>query len=151
MPEKKFAVDPDLIRKLAEILTETGLGEIEYAEGERRIRVARPAVHAAANSTPPMAAATIAAASAAPSSESDAPPPGAITSPMVGTAFLAPEPGATPFIKAAEKVKEGQTLLIIEAMKVMNPIKSPRAGTVSRILVTDGAPVEYGQPLLVIE
>jgi acetyl-CoA carboxylase biotin carboxyl carrier protein len=147
MPEKKFAVDPDLIRKLAEILTETGLGEIEYAEGERRIRVARPAAHAA----PPTAAVTIAAASAAPPSEPDAPPPGAITSPMVGTAFLAPEPGATPFIKAADKVKEGQTLLIIEAMKVMNPIKSPRAGTVSRILVTDGAPVEYGQPLLVIE
>ena len=142
----KFSVDPELIRQLAAILTETGLGEIEYAEGERRIRVARP--------TAPIAASAI-APSALPSAAAPADPAGApanaLTAPMVGTVYLAPEPGAAPFIKAGDQVKEGQTLLIIEAMKVMNQIRSPRAGTVSLIMVRDGAPVEYGEPLLVID
>jgi acetyl-CoA carboxylase biotin carboxyl carrier protein len=143
----KFAVDPDLIRQLAEILNETGLGEIEYAEGERRVRVARPAapVVSAVPAVAPAAAPVAAAAGP------EAPSPNAITAPMVGTAYAAPEPGAAPFVKVGDQVKEGQTLLIIEAMKVMNQIRSPRTGTVTRIYVVDGAPVEYGEPLMVVE
>ncbi|HEX6978510.1 MAG TPA: acetyl-CoA carboxylase biotin carboxyl carrier protein [Alphaproteobacteria bacterium] len=147
MPNK-FSVDPDLIRKLADILNETGLGEIEYAEGERRIRVARPAA--------PMVQAVAAAPKGpAPAAEAvaspEALPAGTITAPMVGTAYVAPEPGAAPFVKVGDRVKEGQTLLIIEAMKVMNQIRSPRNGTVTQIFVRDGAPVEYGEPLMVVE
>jgi acetyl-CoA carboxylase biotin carboxyl carrier protein len=149
MPSK-LSVDPDLIRKLAELLTETGLGEIEYAEGDRRIRIAKPAAPAAA----PVAIAapapvTIAAPVAA--AASDGPPANAVTSPMVGTVYLSPEPGAAAFVNVGDKVKEGQTLLIIEAMKVMNQIRSPRAGTVSKIFVANGAPVEYGEPMLAID
>ena len=152
MPAKtapKFSVDPKLIRQLADILHETGLGEIEYADGAKRIRVARPAVAAA----PAIAvSAPAAAAPAAPAAEGGRETPaGAITSPMVGTVYLAPAPGAAPFVKPGDRVNEGQTVLIIEAMKVMNPIKSPRGGVVSRVLVENGAPVEYGEPLLVIE
>ena len=147
----KFSVDPELIRQLAEILNQTGLGEIEYAEGERRIRVARPAVAPVATAiaapNPTTAAGPVAAASAA----SDTPPPNAITAPMVGTVYIAPEPGAPPFVKVGDQVKEGQTLLIIEAMKVMNQIRSPRAGTVTQIFVSNGSPVEYGEPLLSVE
>lgn len=147
----KFSVDPELIRQLAEILNQTGLGEIEYAEGERRIRVARPAVAPVATAiaapNPTAAAGPVAAASAV----SDAPPPNAITAPMVGTVYIAPEPGAPPFVKVGDQVKEGQTLLIIEAMKVMNQIRSPRAGTVTQIFVSNGSPVEYGEPLLSVE
>ena len=151
-PETKFAIDAELIRALADILTETGLGEIEYAEGDRRIRVARPTTAAAApaaiggpaNGAP----AIVAAASPAPVA---GPPAGALTAPMVGTVYLSPEPDAPPFVRVGDKVKEAQTLLIIEAMKVMNPIRSPRAGTLTQVLVANGQPVEYGEPLLVIE
>ena len=147
MPDP-LAIDPDLIRRLAELLEETGLGEIEYAEGERRVRVARPppapVIKAAASGTAAGAPEAIA-------SDGDAVPDGALISPMVGTVYLAPEPKAPPFVKTGDKVREGQTVLIIEAMKVMNAIRAPRAGTVTRILVASGAPVEYGEPLLVIE
>ena len=145
----KFTVDPELIRQLAEILNQTGLGEIEYAEGERRIRVARPAVApvATAIAGPGAAGGPVATASAG----GDVPPANAITAPMVGTVYMAPEPGAAAFVKVGDQVKEGQTLLIIEAMKVMNQIRSPRAGTITQIFVSNGSPVEYGEPLLTVE
>jgi acetyl-CoA carboxylase biotin carboxyl carrier protein len=141
----KFSVDPELIKQLADILNQTGLGEIEYAEGERRIRVARPAVAPAATTVAPIAA-PVAVATAAP----DGPPENAVTAPMVGTVYVSPEPGSAPFVRVGDQVKDGQTLLIIEAMKVMNQIRSPRAGTVTQIFVRDGSPVEYGEPLLVV-
>ena len=147
MPDK-LTIDPDLIRRLAELLKETGLGEIEYAEGEHRIRVAMPGTVMAGVAAAAPAPAAIAAAAAA---ATEAPTAGALTSPMVGTVYLAPEPNAASFVKVGDKVREGQTVLIIEAMKVMNAIRAPRAGTVTRILVANGAPVEYGEPLLVIE
>jgi acetyl-CoA carboxylase biotin carboxyl carrier protein len=146
MPSK-FSVDPELIRQLADILNQTGLGEIEYAEGERRIRVARPAVAQVAQAVAPMAPAAAAGASPA---DPDAAPANAVTAPMVGTVYVSPEPGAAPFVRVGDQVKDGQTLLIIEAMKVMNQIRSPRAGTVTKIFVRDGSPVEYGEPLLVV-
>jgi acetyl-CoA carboxylase biotin carboxyl carrier protein len=144
----KFSVDPELIKQLADILNQTGLGEIEFAEGERRIRVARPAVTQVAAAVAPMAPAAAAGANAP--ADPNAPPANAITAPMVGTVYVAAEPGAAPFVRVGDQVKEGQTLLIIEAMKVMNQIRSPRAGTVTQIMVRDGAPVEYGEPLLVV-
>jgi acetyl-CoA carboxylase biotin carboxyl carrier protein len=144
----KFSVDPELIKQLADILNQTGLGEIEFAEGERRIRVARPAVTQVAAAVAPMAPAAAAGANA--QADPNAPPANAITAPMVGTVYVAAEPGAAPFVRVGDQVKEGQTLLIIEAMKVMNQIRSPRAGTVTQIMVRDGAPVEYGEPLLVV-
>jgi acetyl-CoA carboxylase biotin carboxyl carrier protein len=145
----KFEPDADLIRKLAELLDETGLGEIEYAAGDRRIRVARggKAVQAAVVAAPVAAAPAAAPAPTVPA----APPAGLVTSPMVGMVYLAPEPSAPHFVKEGDKVREGQTLLIIEAMKVMNAIRSPRAGTVTKILVANGTPVEYGEPLLVVD
>jgi acetyl-CoA carboxylase biotin carboxyl carrier protein len=148
MPNR-FAPDADMIRMLAAVIAETGLTEIEFADGDRRIRVAR-------TPAPQLAAAHVAAAapaSAAPAvgAGADAPPANAVVSPMVGTVYLAAEPGAAPFVKPGDRVAEGQTLLIIEAMKVMNPIKSPRAGTVGQVLVGNSEPVEYGQPLIVID
>src|SRR5437879_4179987 len=115
----KLTIDPDLIRKLAELLKETGLGEIEYAEGDRRVRVSRPAP---AFMTAPSAAPALASAPAAAAAEPSGVPAGALTSPMVGTAYLAAEPGAPHFVKVGDKVREGQTVIIIEAMKVMNAI-----------------------------
>lgn len=149
MPSR-FNPDADLIRKLAEVINETGLTEIEYAEGDRRIRVARGV---ATQGVVMQAAAPMAAAAApAPGAAAPAAAPGnAVTSPMVGTVYLAAEPGAAPFVKPGDRVGEGQTLLIIEAMKVMNPIKSPRAGTVGQVLVGNAEPVEYGQPLIVVD
>jgi acetyl-CoA carboxylase biotin carboxyl carrier protein len=143
---RDWTVDGDLVRTLAALLEETGLTEIEYAMGERRIRVVRggPAAPAVTVSMPP-------AAAAPPSTPIQAEPPGTVKAPMVGTAYLAPQPEAPPFVKLGDSVREGQTLLIIEAMKVMNQIPAPRAGKVAQILVTDGAPVEYGQPLVVLE
>jgi acetyl-CoA carboxylase biotin carboxyl carrier protein len=138
-----------LLRKLAQLLHETGLTEIEYENNGQRIRVNRgggPTVIAAA----PAAVATPSAGGTAPPPPPGGPPAGAVTSPMVGTAYLSPEPGAEPFVKTGDKVKKGQTLLIIEAMKVMNPIPAPEAGTVEAILINDGQPVEYGEPLLVL-
>lgn len=147
----KLTIDPDLIRRLAELLKETGLGEIEYAEGERRVRVAMPSAAPVATAVAPVVAAPGAAPAPAAAAAPGGAPAGAVTSPMVGTAYLAPEPNAPPFVKPGDKVREGQTVLIIEAMKVMNPIRAPRGGTVTRVLVVNGAPVEYGEPLLVIE
>ncbi|WP_421998012.1 acetyl-CoA carboxylase biotin carboxyl carrier protein [Reyranella sp.] len=149
----KFEMDTEFVRKLAQILHETDLGEIELAEGDRRIRVARPAVTVAAPAAmaaaapPPAAAAT----AAAPASGDVAKHPGAVTSPMVGTAYLAPEPGKPAFVSIGDKVAAGQTLLIIEAMKTFNPIKAPKAGTVAQILVDNAQPVEFGEPLMIVE
>ncbi len=141
---KDWTVDGDLVRALAALLEETGLTEIEYAVGERRIRVARGgAAPAVAVSMPAPLAAPVPAAAAA--------PPGTVKSPMVGTAYLSPQPDAAPFIKLGDSVREGQILLIIEAMKVMNQIPAPRAGKVAQVLVSDGAPVEFGQALVVLE
>jgi acetyl-CoA carboxylase biotin carboxyl carrier protein len=147
----KFEPDDKLIRRLAALLQETGLSEIEYEAEGRRIRVGRGAA-AGATSAPAAAPPTEAAAEpAATPPGAEAVPAGAVTSPMVGTVYVAAEPGAPSLVKVGDKVTEGQTLLIIEAMKVMNPLASPRAGTVTRILVSDGQPVEFGEPLLILE
>ncbi len=148
----KLSIDEKLVRKLADLLNETGLTEIEYESEGRRIRIAKGGAAAvfapgAAAAAAPTAAATAAAAEGS----GEAVPAGAITSPMVGTAYVAEEPGKPAFVKVGDQVSEGQTLLIIEAMKVMNQIPSPRAGTVKAILVQDGQPVEFGEPLMVIE
>ena len=147
---KDLTVDGELVRALASLLQETGLTEIEYAVGERRIRVVRGAPPAAVTVAMP-GPATAATAPAAPAAPSAADLPGAIKAPMVGTAYLSPQPEAPPFIKVGDTVREGQPLLIIEAMKVMNQIPAPRAGKVTQILVADGTPVEFGQTLLVLE
>ncbi|MGH7212972.1 MAG: acetyl-CoA carboxylase biotin carboxyl carrier protein [Acetobacteraceae bacterium] len=145
----RFTMDPDAIRMLAGILTETGLTEIEIAEKDSRIRVVRaPGVVA-----PPagVVAAPIALAEP-PRPEADfAAHPGAVPSPMVGVVYLLPEPGAAPFVTVGQAVEAGQTLLLIEAMKTFNQIKAPRAGTVARILVANASPVEYGEPLMLID
>ena len=142
----KFDVDDALVRKLAALLTDTGLTEIEYEVGEQRIRVSRGGVTSVAVAPAPAAATSAAAPAATP----EGPPAGAVTSPMVGTAYAAAEPGATPFVKVGDKISKGQTLLIIEAMKVMNPIPAPHGGTIQEILFGDGRPVEYGEVLLVV-
>ena len=143
--------DPEAIRRLAQILRETDLTEIEVAEKDARIRVARAPAVAAAPPAPALAAAPPAAASPAPAPALDAKHPGLVTSPMVGVAYLSPEPGAAPFITVGMRVEPGATLLLIEAMKTFNQIKATRAGTVTRILVESGTPVEYGEPLVLIE
>lgn len=151
----KFEMDTEFVRKLAEILEETHLGEIELADGERRIRVARPTVTVAAAAPVAMAAPLAAAGAAAPAAAAAAGDlakhPGAVKSPMVGTAYLAPEPGKPNFVAVGDKVTAGQTLLIIEAMKTFNPIKAPKAGTVTQVLVENAQPVEFGEPLMVVE
>ena len=147
--------DSALVRELALLLDETSLTEIEIERAGLRLRVARnisvaatmPAPMAYAAPAPVTATAAAPAAAAADMSKH----PGAVTSPMVGTAYWAPEPGAKPFIEVGSKVSVGQNLLIIEAMKTMNQIPSPRAGTVTQILVEDGQPVEFGEPLVIIE
>jgi acetyl-CoA carboxylase biotin carboxyl carrier protein len=158
MAKGKSAFDPELIRGLAALLRETDLSEIEVEQGDLRIRVARhvsvnamvaaplavPEVRAVPGEAAPAAAPP--AAGLDPQSHS-----GTVKSPMVGTAYRAPEPGAPPFVEIGSQVREGQTLLIIEAMKTMNAIPAPRAGTVAAILFEDGQPVEYGEPLLIIE
>ncbi|WP_420801972.1 acetyl-CoA carboxylase biotin carboxyl carrier protein [Sphingomonas cavernae] len=146
-------VDPALVRQLAELLDDTQLTEIEVQDGERRIRVARNVTVAAAApvAAVPMAAAAPAAAAPAEAAPAAAANVNAIKSPMVGTAYLAPEPGANDFISVGSTVKAGDTLLIVEAMKVMNPITAPSAGKVTAILVGNGQPVEYDQPLVVVE
>ncbi len=149
----KFEPDDDLIRRLAALLKETGLSEIEYEAEGKRIRVGRGGGPVAAGPAEPAAAAN--APAPTPSTpaplDAEAVPAGAVISPMVGTVYLAAEPGAPSLIKVGDKVTEGQTLLIIEAMKVMNPLASPRAGTVTQILVSDGQPVEFGEPLLIVD
>jgi len=147
----KFDVDDALVRKLAALLAETGLAEIEYEVGAQRIRVTRSGANtvsfaAAPAIQPAMAAPVAPAAPAAP----EGPPAGAVLSPMVGTAYAASAPGANNFVKVGDRVAKGQTLLIIEAMKVMNPIPAPHGGTVQQILFADSQPVEYGEVLMVI-
>ncbi|HYI05853.1 MAG TPA: acetyl-CoA carboxylase biotin carboxyl carrier protein [Reyranella sp.] len=144
------------MRKLAQLLQETGLGEIELADGDKRIRVARPSITVAAAPTAAPAGVTAPAAAAAPGAAAGAngdlgKHPGAVKSPMVGTAYLAPEPGKPNFVAIGDKVTAGQTLLIIEAMKTFNPIKAPKAGTVTQILIDNARPVEFGEPLMIVE
>jgi acetyl-CoA carboxylase biotin carboxyl carrier protein len=160
MGERKPAIDTGLVKDLASILNETELTEIEIEQGDLRIRVSRETnaptyVQAAAPAHAPAAAAPAAPAAEAKASASataDGPAKSGdeVPSPMVGTAYLSPAPGAAAFIEVGQSVKEGQTLLIIEAMKTMNQIPSPRAGTVAEILVADSEPVEFGQPLVII-
>ncbi|SHO61387.1 acetyl-CoA carboxylase biotin carboxyl carrier protein [Pseudoxanthobacter soli DSM 19599] len=156
MTIKKPTIDQSLIRELADLLTETALSEIEVEQGDLRIRIARYAqpttVMAAPAAASPLAAPAVAAAiPVAPAALDPATNPGTVKSPMVGTAYLAPEPGAKPFIEVGDKIAAGQTLLIVEAMKTMNQIPAPRAGTVTKILIEDGQPVEYGEPLVIVE
>ncbi len=150
--EQRMRVDTALLRELAEMLSANDLTEIEVEDGDRKIKVRREAAPTMAYAPAPAALAP-APAAAAPTAEAAAPPAplDAVKSPMVGTCFLSPEPGAKPFIAAGHKVKVGDTLLIIEAMKVMNPILAAKAGTVRQILVADAQPVEFDQPLVVIE
>ncbi len=148
-------VDTALVRELAEMLGETGLVEIEVEDGDRKIRVSRGggvamAAAPAAMAAPAVAAPAPAATAPAPEASTGADVAGAIKSPMVGTVYLAPEPGAADFISVGAAVKEGQTLVIVEAMKVMNPITADKAGTVKAILVENAQPVEFDQPLVVI-
>jgi acetyl-CoA carboxylase biotin carboxyl carrier protein len=146
-------VDTKLVRELADLLNDTGLSEIEVEEGDRKIRVARTLVAAATVQAAP----AFAPASAAPAHHDPRPPveppvaANALKSPMVGTVYLSPEPGAAPFASVGDKVSAGDTLLIIEAMKVMNPIVAPNGGTVKAVLVESEQPVEFDQPLMVIE
>jgi len=150
MAKRKSAIDHDLIRELARLLEETGLTEIEFERNGERVRVARRAKRAAA----PAGAASV--PSAAGPAE-DAGPidhtgnPGLVTSPMVGTAYLGPEPGGRAYVEIGSRVRAGETLLIVEAMKTMNQIPAPRAGTVTQILIEDGQPVEFGEPLMIVE
>ncbi len=148
---KSKSDDSALIRELALLLDETNLTEIEIERAGMRVRVARN-ISIAAAVPPSFQPAASASAGSAPAADADiAKHPGVVPSPMVGTAYWASEPGAKPFIEVGAKVSVGQTLLIIEAMKTMNQIPSPRAGTVTQILVEDGQPVEFGEPLVIIE
>jgi acetyl-CoA carboxylase biotin carboxyl carrier protein len=150
--EKQDPLEGKLIRDLAAILEETGLSEIEIEKAGLRVRVARMLQMVA---TSPMAAAPAAAAKpaagAAPARTDVSGHPGLVTSPMVGTSYMAPSPGAAPFVKIGDMVSEGQTLLIIEAMKTMNQIPAPRSGRITQIIISDGQPVEFGEPLMIIE
>jgi acetyl-CoA carboxylase biotin carboxyl carrier protein len=143
----RIPFDPDAIRALAAVLAETGLSEIEIAEKDSRIRVVR--------ATAPVAVAPVAiapaAVAAAPAAPDESSHPGAVTSPMVGVAYLSPEPGTPPFVTVGQAVTAGQTLLLIEAMKTFNQIKAPKAGIVARILVANSTPVEYGEVLMILE
>jgi acetyl-CoA carboxylase biotin carboxyl carrier protein len=149
--DQAMRVDGALLRELADLLSANDLTEIEVEDGDRKIRVRREAAPVMAYAPAPAAPAP--APSAAPAAEAApaAAPADAVKSPMVGTAFLSPEPGAKPFVAVGQAVKQGDTLLIIEAMKVMNPITAPKAGKVAHILVGDSQPVEFDQPLVVIE
>ena len=147
----KLEVDEELLKRLADILDTTGLTEIEVASGEERVRVAKQQtlVHSAPEVAQPM----VSAAPAPAANGGDcapAQPSGLVVSPMVGTVYLAASPGAEPFVKIGDQVAEGQTLMIVEAMKVMNNLPSPHAGTVKDILISDGQPVEFGEPLIVV-
>ena len=147
----RIPFDPDSIRALAAVLTETGLTEIEIAEKDLRIRVVRAAGPAAGTMLAAPSAPAISAASVIPEADPDASHPGAISSPMVGVVYLSPEPGAAPFVAVGQAVVAGQTVALIEAMKTFNQIKAPRSGSVSRILVQNSAPVEYGEVLMIVE
>jgi acetyl-CoA carboxylase biotin carboxyl carrier protein len=152
MPKPKSAIDHDLIRELAKLLDETGLTDIEIEQAGLRVRVGRQVhavaapVHASAQPVGAPAPLAVIPVTADPAKN-----PGAVTSPMVGTAYMGPAPGAKPFVDVGSKVKSGDTLLIVEAMKTMNQIPAPRSGTVTEILIEDGQPVEFGEPLMIIE
>ena len=155
---KDLQFDPATIRELAQILRESDLTEIELVDNDMRVKLVRQVT--VATMAMPMAAAPahagpavtdLAPAPAAPAAEIDADHPGAVNSPMVGVAYLSAEPTAAPFVTLGSKVTQGQTLLLIEAMKTYNQIKAPRAGTVTRILVESGTPVEFGEPLMIVE
>jgi acetyl-CoA carboxylase biotin carboxyl carrier protein len=147
-------INADAVRQLAKLLDETGLTEIEYATGAFRVRVARQQTVVHETVAPAAAAAPVATPMAAPAlveKAYDGTHPGAVKSPMVGTGYLAPEPGAPAFVAVGDRVKEGQTLMLIEAMKTFNEIKSPRAGTLRKILIENQQPVEYGDILMIID
>jgi len=154
---KDLQFDPATIRELAQILRESDLTEIELVDNDMRVKLVRQvtvaamAMPVAAAPAPSAAALPAAPALAAPAAEIDADHPGAVNSPMVGVAYLSAEPTAAPFVTLGSKVSQGQTLLLIEAMKTYNQIKAPRAGTVTRILVESGTPVEFGEPLMIVE
>ena len=151
-PKKSSSLDHDLIRDLARLLTETNLTEIEIQGAELRVRVARMPGGAVQAYVPTGSTATAAEAKAAPTGGAEGgSKAGVVPSPMVGTVYRGPDPDAKPYVEVGDKVKAGQTLLIVEAMKTMNQIPAPKAGTVTQILVNDGQPVEYGEPLMVIE
>jgi acetyl-CoA carboxylase biotin carboxyl carrier protein len=151
--------DEEVVRRLSHLLKETDLSEIEVETGGHRIRVARQiSVQAAAPAAPaapaqpgPAAGEPASAPKPGPEATAEQVPPGAVTAPMVGTVYVGPDPNSPPFVRVGDKVSEGDTLLIIEAMKVMNPLPAPRDGTVTQILISDGQPVEFGEPLLVLE
>jgi acetyl-CoA carboxylase biotin carboxyl carrier protein len=145
----KGPIDAAAIRELAHLLTETGLTEIEIEQAGQRVRVARMGAPVAVQHavTAPVAATAIPAADTA---KKDGPAAGAVTSPMVGTVYISPEPGKPPFVKVGDRVKEGDTLLIVEAMKTMNPILAPRGGTVTEICIHDAQPIEFGQSLVIL-
>ena len=153
MAKPKSAIDHDLIRELSKLLDETGLTDLEIEQAGLRVRVGRQAhmvsVAAAHAPAPPMSAP--APLAAIPISADPTKNPGAVTSPMVGTAYMGAAPGAKPFVEIGTRVKSGDTLLIIEAMKTRNQIPAPRSGAVTQILIEDGQPVEFGEPLLIIE
>jgi len=157
MSDKNKPIDPALVRELAAIINDSGLSEIEVEHGELRLRIARtltaaPVAHVMHAAPAPVAAVAAPPPAAAPPAAADAAShPGAVPSPMVGTAYLSPEPGAAQFIKIGDSVSEGQTLMVVEAMKTFNPIPAPRAGKIIAILVTDAQPVEFGEPLVIIE
>jgi acetyl-CoA carboxylase biotin carboxyl carrier protein len=157
MSESQFFIDQEAITQLAEILKKTGLDEIEYQIEDRRVRLVRHQVQQAVTSyvtqtaAPAQGPAEPAAAPALSSAPDFLNHPGLMRSPMVGTAYMSPEPGAPAFVKVGDQVNAGQTLLIIEAMKVMNPLKAPKAGRILHVFSHDSMPVEYGEPLLVIE
>ncbi len=152
---KTPTIDHGVIRDLAKLLDETGLSEIEIQRDGASIRVARNSIAAGARSRPAEgsvgAAATVIAAAPGALSVEPAPHPGLVASPMVGTAYRGPAPGGRPFVDVGSQVKTGETLIIIEAMKTMNQIPAPRSGTVIQVLIEDGQPVEYGEPLMIIE
>jgi acetyl-CoA carboxylase biotin carboxyl carrier protein len=148
----RIPFDPDAIRALAAVLAETGLSEIEIAEKDSRIRVVRASTAAPASPPPTAVAVPAHAAQGTSAAENEAAAhPGAVISPMVGVAYLSPEPGSPPFVTVGQTVAAGQTLLLIEAMKTFNQIKAPKAGTVARVLVANSAPVEYGEVLMILE
>lgn len=155
MATRKPSIDQDLIRDLANILNETELTEIEIEQDDLRVRVSRAGtpqtVHAPIAPSQPQLQPAAPAASAAEAPTAAAPSANAVTAPMVGTVYLSPAPGAKPFVEIGQSVKEGQTILIIEAMKTMNQIPSPRSGKVVDVLVGDGHPVEFAEPMIVIE
>lgn len=146
----KPGIDAEAIRALSDLLAETGLTEIEVEQNGARIRVARAGAMAAIAAAAPVVSAPAPAAAAPAAAPSSGPQPGAVTSPMVGTVYAAPEPGKPPFVKVGQQVKEGDTLFIVEAMKTMNPIPAPRSGTIKEICVENGSPVEFGQTLLIL-